>query len=119
MNDESNETEIDEIYSPFWPLALLLAGLILWTAYQAYEALSQKSMLDKELITNAPTINEAASARTKLYALAEDLVQVSTRDANAAQIVRDAKIQVHQTNAPAAANPPMDPTPSAPQNLTP
>jgi hypothetical protein len=92
MSDESD----NQVYSSFWPVLVVAVTLIAWFGYQAVESYNQKSSLNTEFETAVPTINQAQAAQSKLYAVAQDLIQVSSKDANAAQIVKEAQIQVHK-----------------------
>jgi hypothetical protein len=103
----SDEFEVEPAYSPFWPMAILVAGLLIWSGYQAYQGFSEKSNLTTELDSAGPTIKAAENVQTRLYAVAQDLIQTSAKDANAAQIVKEANIQVKPgaTNAAALTAP--------------
>ena len=95
MNAEYQTEEIAQpVYSPFWPLFILMAGLILWTGFQAFSALSQAAAFTSDFKQARPTIEAAQKAQSRLYALAQDLVQTSAKDSNAAQIVKEAGIQL-------------------------
>jgi hypothetical protein len=109
MSDEygNEEESIEERFSAFWPLLILMAGLFLWSGYQAYSAFRQSSNLNAELEAAAPTVKAAQEVQSKLYGLAQDLLQTSAKDTYAAQIVKEANIQVRApaTNAPDASAP--------------
>jgi hypothetical protein len=97
MSDEYETS--DEQFSAFWPLLILIIGLLLWSGFQAYSTFRQCSNFNAELENAGPTVKAAQEAQSKLYTLAQDLLQTGTKDANAAQIVKEANIQVR---APAA-----------------
>ena len=100
----STETIPEARYSSFWPLAILAVGLLLWSGYQAFSAYSQNSQLNSDFDGAVPTMKAAQTAKDKLYAIAQDLVQTGTHDTYAQQIVREANIQVKANNsAPATA----------------
>ena len=109
MSDEygNEEDSSEEQFSAFWPLLILIAGLFLWSGFQAYTTFRQESNLNAELESAAPTLKAAQDAQTKLYALAQDLLQTGTKDNYAAQIVKEANIEVKSpaTNAPDAGAP--------------
>jgi hypothetical protein len=109
MSEEygNDEVSIEEGYSAFWPLFILLAGLFLWAGFQTYSSFRQNSNLNAQLEAAAPTVKEAQEAQNKLYGLAQDLLQTSAKDNYAAQIVKEANIQVKApaTNAPDASAP--------------
>jgi predicted negative regulator of RcsB-dependent stress response len=109
MSDEySNEEDSSgERFTSFWPLFILIGGLLLWSAFQGYSSYRQNSNLNAEIEAAAPTVKAAQEAQTKLYALAQDLLQTGTKDTYAAQIIKEANIQVRApaTNAPDASAP--------------
>jgi hypothetical protein len=94
MSDESD----NEAYSSFWPLLIVALALIGWFGYQAIQSYKQKSALNAEFEAGVPTITQAQTAQSKLYAVAQDLIQLGAKDANAAQIVKEAQIQVHKAD---------------------
>jgi hypothetical protein len=98
MSDEYSEEiqPVEEQFSAFWPLLILVLGLFFWSGFQAYSTFRQCSNLNAQLEAAGPVAKQAQDAQSKLYALAEDLLQTSTKDANAAQIVKEANIQVRQ-----------------------
>jgi len=103
MSDEYDEVH----YSPFWPLVIILAGLILWIGYQVFATNSQRNVYNTEYQNAVPTINAAQNVQGKYIALIKDLVQTSTKDPYAAQIVKEATQAglLHQspgTNSPAS-----------------
>jgi len=77
-------------YSSFWPLAVLLFGLLMWTGYQDFAANKQRNVYDSEYQSALPTIGEAEKVQGKYIALIKDLVQTSNKDPYAAQIVKEA-----------------------------
>ncbi len=107
MQDEQIIAATEASYSPFWPVFILLAGLILWSGYEVVQAYSENSAFQAELKSGQPAIQAAQTAQSKLYALAQDLIETSAKDNNAAQIVKEANIQVRPNGGVA------DPTESA------
>jgi hypothetical protein len=110
MSEEYESQDIEsteEVFSPFWPVFILAGGLLLWTGFQAFSTVVQGWNSRSELQAAGPTVNAAVQAQNKLYALAQDLLQTSAHDSNAAQIVKEANIQVRapETNAPNATAP--------------
>jgi hypothetical protein len=109
MSDEySNEEDSStERFTAFWPLLILIGGLLIWSGFQAYSAYRQNANLNAEIEAATPTLKAAQEVQTKLYALAQDLLQTGTKDTYAAQIVKEANIQVRapSTNAPDASAP--------------
>jgi hypothetical protein len=100
----SEEYEIEETsYTPFYPLLVLLIGLTLWSGYQLYSVASERGALKSQFESAIPTINAAQNAKTKLYSLAQDLIQTGAKDNYAAQIVKEANIQMKNPDGSAAA----------------
>ncbi len=75
-------------------MLVLVVGLLFWSGYLTYQAYSQKTALVNELAAAQPTISAAKNMQTKLYAVAQDLIQTSAKDSAAAQIVKEANIQI-------------------------
>jgi predicted negative regulator of RcsB-dependent stress response len=98
---ESYEVEpaVVRRYSSFGPLAILIVGLLLWSGYQAFTSYSQNAALTAEFKQAEPTINAAQNMQARLYAVAQDLVQTSSKDPYAAQIVKEANIQVRSNGS--------------------
>jgi hypothetical protein len=110
-------------YSPFWPLLIVMCGLLIWSAYQVYATNSQRNVYDRQFQAALPTINAAQNVGTRYVALMKDLVETSAKDPAAAQIVKDAiaaglihvQPNANGTNSvatPAAPTAPADSTPS-------
>ena len=114
MSDEFEHIP-ENNYSTFWPLLILMIGLLVWSGYQVYATNSQRSVYDKQFQAALPTINEAQNIGTRYVALMKDLVQTSAKDPAAAQIVKDAiaagliHVQPNSTNSAAT---PAEPTPT-------
>ena len=88
MSDEYTEDNI--AFSPFWPLLILLAGLVIWLSYQVYEANSLRSAYAQQFQAAIPTINQAQAVQDRYVKLMKDLIETSSKDASAAQIVKEA-----------------------------
>jgi len=119
MSDEYDPIP-DNSYSPFWPLLIIVTGLLIWFAVQDYELNGQRSAYNKQFEDKQfqATIAEAQNIETRYVALMKDLVQTAQKegkDSVAAKIVNDA-IQgglIHiQQNATNSAGTPAEPTPS-------
>jgi len=114
MSDEFDHNP-ENNYSSFWPLLILIIGLMGWSAYQVYAANSQRSVYERQFQAALPTITDAQNVSARYVALMKDLIQTSAKDQYAAQIVKDAikanMIQV-QPNATNGAGTPAEPTPS-------
>jgi hypothetical protein len=111
MSDEF-ESSIDTSYSAFWPLLILLVGMLGWAGYQDWSVNSQRSFCDKQLQAAQPTITQAQNVTTRYKALMEDLIQTAQKDTAAADIVKAAisagliHVQPKDTNAAAGTPPP-------------
>ena len=114
MSDEFDHNP-ENNYSTFWPLLILMIGLLIWSGYQVFAANSQRDLYAKQFQTAIPTITERPERINRYVALMKDLVETSAKDPVAAQIVKDA-IQaglIHvQPNATNAAGTPAAPTPA-------
>ena len=106
MSDDFVPTS-ENHYSSFWPLLILVIGLLVWFALQDYALNSQRvaynaQFQDKQL---QATFNESRSISARYVALMKDLVATSQKDPAAAQIVKDAMtaglihIQPNSTNS--------------------
>ncbi len=114
MSDEFDHNP-ENNYSTFWPLLILMIGLLVWSGYQVYAANSQRSVYNKQFQAALPTINESQTIGNRYVALMKDLVQTAQKDSYASQIVKDAiqagwiRVQPNATNAPGT---PAAPTPT-------
>ena len=117
MSDEFEPTP-DNNFSSFWPLLILVSGLIIWFGYQDWAANRQRSISVQQFQAAVPTINEAQNIGNRYVALMKDLVQTAQKegkDSVAAKIVNDAikanmiQVQQNATNAPGT---PVAPTPT-------
>ena len=95
-------TVIVPAYSPFWPLLILIAGLVLWTGFEAYSNYSQNANLTAALNKMEPSINDAQKRNDRLIAFAQDLIQTADHDTYAAQVVKEFHLQL----APPPSSPP-------------
>jgi hypothetical protein len=107
MSEEYENIEQDSAtFSPFYPLLVLMIGLILWTGYQVYVANSQRNAFSQQIQQAAPAINQAVNIRDRYVALMKDLIETSSKDQYAAGIVKEAQqagwLKVNQNQAPAA-----------------
>jgi hypothetical protein len=91
---EYQPTPVVPGYSPFAPLCILLVALILWSGYQMALTYAQASELSAEFKAAQPEITAAQNLRSRLYSLAQDLIETGPKDPYAAQIVKEANIQV-------------------------
>ena len=90
--------EAEETFSPFWPLLVLIVGLIIWFGYQTYAAYTQSTAFATEFKNAQPTISAAQNAESKLFAVFQDLQQTAVKDQYAAQIVKESHIQLKSPN---------------------
>jgi hypothetical protein len=105
MTDPINRTDADK-FSTFWPLFVLLTALILSTGYQVYAANSQRLVYDEQFQAALPALNQAQGSYNRYTALMKDLIQSSSKDPAAADIVK-AAVAAHlvQLNDPAKSAP--------------
>jgi hypothetical protein len=94
MSEDVFEEDDHGTYSAFWPLAVLMLGILLWSGYQSYIAYDQNASIVAALKNADPQIAEAQKAEAQLFSLFQDLVETSAKDANAAQIVKDSHMQL-------------------------
>jgi hypothetical protein len=104
-------------YSGFWPLLILLAALVMWSGFQAFLAIRQSTALNSEFDSAVPTIKAAQDAQSKLYAIAQDLLKISAKDPYAAQLVKEAHIQMKPNSGAAPDNTSLA-TPPSPADTT-
>jgi hypothetical protein len=107
VHESSAVTEIPYApgYTSFWPLTILVVGLILWAGYQSIEAYTQGSSLLSELKSAQTTIDAAQTAQSRLYAFAQDLIETANKDQYAAQIVKEANIRMNPNGSAAGTAP--------------
>lgn len=92
MSDEFNPIP-ENNYSSFWPLVLLVGGLLIWAGYQDWAANKQRSLNEEQFQAAIPTITQAQNVSTRYVALMKDLVETAQKDGKdsvAAKIVNDA-----------------------------
>lgn len=106
---EEFEQSVDTSYSPFWPLLILLVGLLVWAGYQDYAVNNQRALCDKQLEAATPMLTQAQNVTTRYKSLIEDLIQTSQKDTAAQDIVKAAiqagLIHVQQKDTNSTANP--------------
>ena len=115
MSHEYDEIEGEESFSAFWPLVVVLGGLLIWSGYQVFAINSQRALYSTQFQNALPAINNARNVESKYFALMKDLAQTSSKDPYAAQIVKEA-IQagwIHinkddKTGGPSSSTPPTD-----------
>jgi cytoskeletal protein RodZ len=110
MSDEFDQRSEDN-YSAFWPLCILLVGLLAWSGYQVWATNKQRSLNEQQFQAALPTITEAQNVSTRYVSLMKDLVDTAQKDQAAADIVKAAiaanliHVQPNSTNG-ASATPP-------------
>jgi hypothetical protein len=87
MADEFEEPQ----YSAFVPILIFLIAFAISGFYQVYEVLLQRDALNTRYNAEAPNISKATDAQNRLVAFMNDLVATAGKDANAAQIIQEAK----------------------------
>jgi cytoskeletal protein RodZ len=111
MSDEFDNSP-ESSFSPFWPILIVVVGLVSWFGIQDYELNRQRSAYSVQIQNAIPSINQAQSYANRYVSLMKDLVETSQKNSAAAQIVKDAmqagwiKVQPNATNGTA--------TPAAP-----
>ncbi len=76
--------------SPFIPLAILLAALIIWSGYQVFAAYSQHAVYATQFKNAIPTLNAAQNWQGRYNAMMKDLVDSSAKDQYIAAIAKEA-----------------------------
>jgi len=116
MSEEYDDNE-SIAFSPFYPLLVLLIGLILWAGYQVYAANSQRSVYEQQFQSAIPAINQAQNVKDRYVALMKDLIETSAKNTNAATIVKEATaaglLRVQQPAAGAEAGTNAAPAPAS------
>ncbi len=108
MSEEYDSNNV--YYSPFWPLTIVLAGFIIWLAYQVIVLNQQRSALNAQFEQMTPTLQQAQMAQNRLISLLKDLAQTSSKDPYANQIMKEAvdagllRVAPNTNAAPAAAS---------------
>ena len=116
MSDEFDTIPDSNHFSSFWPMLMVIAGLIIWFAVQDYELNRQRVIYDQQIANAMPTVNKAQVYSNRYVALMKDMVETAQKNPSAAQIVKEAMqagwIQV-QPNSTNSAGTPAAPAPAA------
>jgi len=107
MSDEIQERR----YSGFWPLLIFLVAFVLSNSYQLILVFEQRDALARRYNAEYLNLPKAQDAQNRLVALVNDLVATSAKDANAAQIIQEAKQAgiLHDKAPPATSGAPANP----------
>jgi len=89
-----------KLFSPFLPLQLLVIVIGAWIIYQVYALNLERLDAEAQIQQVTPQAESALAAKKRLLDLAQDVGQVSTRDANAAQIVKEFDIRLQAPTTP-------------------
>jgi hypothetical protein len=100
---QTEEVVYEETYSAFWPLLVLMCGILIWIGFQVYSVNAQRIVLDQQFQLVAQQVVLAQNAKAKLYSVAQDLIQLSSKDTNAEAIVREANIRISGANGASGA----------------
>ena len=123
MSDEFDQNP-DNNYSTFWPLLILVIGLLIWFGYQDYGLNSQRSFYRRQIESGQDSIKAAQFWQSRYANMMQDLDNTSAKDTNATPILQAAVqagvqaglLQVHpnatnSASAPTSAAPASAPTP--------
>ncbi len=116
MSDEFDHSH-DNNYSSFWPLLILVAGLLIWFGIQDYLLNGQRAAYARQFkdAQFQATLVQADNISGRYVALMKDLVETSQKDPAAADIVKAAMAAnlIHvQPNATNGAATPAEPAAS-------
>jgi hypothetical protein len=94
MSDELDQNS-ENHYSSFWPLLVLISGLLIWFAFQDYLLNIQRSAYERQFHDQQflTVVGQADNVTTRYVALMKDLVdtaQKQGKDSAAAKIVNEA-----------------------------
>jgi len=87
-----------KLFSPFLPLQLLVIIIGIWIGYQIYSLNADRVEAEAQIQQVIPQANDSLAAKKRLLALAQEVAQLSTRDAYAAQIVKEFDIRAQNPN---------------------
>ncbi|HEV3271561.1 MAG TPA: hypothetical protein VGZ93_05210 [Candidatus Methylacidiphilales bacterium] len=89
MSDEFDQNP--ENYSAFWPLLVLVVGLLIWYGYQDYSLNKQRSYYKDQVEGAQSTIQAAEGWHGRYNSMVKDLNDTSTKgDTNAVPILQAA-----------------------------
>jgi hypothetical protein len=118
MSDEFDQNP-DNNYSSFWPLLILVIGLLVWFGWQDYGLNSQRSFYGQQIQAAGSTIEAAKNWQGRYTAMMRDLNDTSAKDTNATPILQAAvqagiqagliRVQQNATNSTAI---PAEPAPA-------
>jgi peptidoglycan hydrolase CwlO-like protein len=86
MSEEYDSSNV--YYSPFWPLAILLAGFIIWLGYQVFFLNEQRNTYNAQFSQAQPLLEQAQAAQLRLKNLMAALLKASQTNANAKAIIK-------------------------------
>jgi len=89
----------------FWPVLILLIGMLTFSTYQVVVMQGQADSLQEAVRQLGPKVQQAAYQKSKLYQLASDVLQLAPNDPIAKQIVTDYKIEQRSASPSAASGP--------------
>jgi hypothetical protein len=115
MSEEFDHV-VEESYSSFWPLLILIIGFLIWLGIQDYSLNNQRIFYATQFDKAQPAITDAQNIANRYVALTKDLLATAQKDQAANQIVKDAiqaglfHLNPNSTNSAA--------TPAAPDSST-
>ncbi len=83
--------------SPFLPLLLIAASLIMVLSWNLAMAWKQKTHVDRTAIQQEIQLDQAVQAEAKLRAIMTDLLELAKTDADASAIVKRYKIAINES----------------------
>jgi hypothetical protein len=89
MSDEFDHGS-EHTYSTFWPLLIMVGGLLLWFAYQDYTVNKQRAFYKDQVEGAAKTIQTARDWQGRYEAILKDLNATGAHDPTSAAIFKDA-----------------------------
>jgi hypothetical protein len=88
MSDEYDSSNV--YYSPFWPLAIVLAAFIFWLGYQIYGLNQQRMIMNSQVQQMGQALRQSQVAQQELVALMSDIADTSKTDKYAREILQRA-----------------------------
>ncbi|MDX6765576.1 MAG: hypothetical protein SFU85_02175 [Candidatus Methylacidiphilales bacterium] len=91
---------MDKNYSPFTPLVIVLAALVLFSSFDLFVTLRQRSALGAQWSQMVKVLPEAQRINQTMISISRDLIALAPRSPGAKRLVEDFKIQAVRPSAP-------------------